>query len=398
MRGRRSIRSVWMVLATVSLALAATPAAGSHTQGVTRDSIKIGFYGPLTGPGYLWGKLVMNGAETVYNEVNRAGGIHGRKIITVREDDRCDVAAGVAAMKKLVHQHEVFLVHGGGCSNPTIAAREVVEKAAVPFVNFLAVADRITLPRAPYIWTTTIQARIESGLQAEFAASNPAFKRIGVVSQHDAWGRSRYEPLMERLKQQGLAPVADEEITVDANDATAQVLRIRRANADVLILVTYPKPGAVVVRDMYKLGLRIPVIGQRAIGDLVEFEKQVGIPGAIDHFYTISETPITPEDPQAARWAELLERDFPEDRISIFTLSGIASAQVLVEALRRTGPDLTAESFKATMDRLCGRFTDLYVGDICFSPEDPQGNKTGAWLKLDKGKVVNVGAKFPTGQ
>lgn len=388
--------SRWTVFAAVGVTLAAMPAAGSHTQGVTKDSIKIGFYGPTSGPAYLWGKLPMNGAEIVYNEVNRAGGIHGRKIVTIREDDRCDVAAGIAAMKKLVHQHKVFLVHGGGCSNPTIAAREEVERTGVPFVNFLAVADKITLPRAPYIWTTTIQARIESGLQAEFAASNPAFKRIGLISQHDAWGRSRYEPLMEQLKKLGLAPVADEEITVDGNDATTQVLRIQRANADALILVTYPKPGAIVLRDMQKLGVRIPVIGQRAIGDLIEFDKQVGIPGAIDRFYTISENAITPEDPRAARWAELLRRDFPEDRISIYTLSGIASAQVLVEALRRTGPDLTAESFKATLDRLCGRFTELYVGDICFSPEDPQGNKTGAWIKLEQGKVVNVGTKFPT--
>lgn len=387
--------SGWMVLAAIGTVLMATPASGGHTQGVTKDGIKIGFYGPLTGPGYLWGKLTMNGAEVVFNEVNRAGGIHGRKITTVREDDRCDVAAGVAAMKKLVHQHKVFLVHGGGCSNPTIAARDEVEKAGVPFINFLAVADKIVLPRAPYIWTTTVQARIESTLQAEFTASNPAFKRVAIVSQHDAWGRSRYEPLMERLKKLGLTPVADEEITVDTNDATAQVLKVQRANADALILVAYPKPGAVIMRDMYKLGVRVPVIGQRAIADLIEFDKQVGIPGAIEHFYTISETSITPEDPRAAKWAELLKRDFPEDRISIYTLSGIASAQVLVEALRRTGSDLTVESFKATMDRLCGRFTDLYVGDICFTPEDPQGNKSAAWLKLDRGKVVNVGSKFP---
>ena len=395
MRGKLSR---WTALAAVALALTVAPAGGSHTQGVTKDSIKIGFYGPLTGPGYLWGKLTMNGSEVVYNEVNRAGGIHGRKIVTVREDDRCEVAAGIAAMKKLVHQHKVFLVHGGGCSNPTIAARDEVEKAGVPFVNFLAVADKIVLPRAPYIWTTTVQARIESALQAEFTASNPAFKRVAIVSQHDAWGQSRYEPLMERLKKFGLTPVADEEITVDANDATAQVLKVQVAKADALILVAYPKPGAVIMRDMYKLGMRIPVIGQRAIGDLVEFDKQVGIPGAIEHFYTISENSITPEDPRAARWADLLKRDFPEDRISIYTLSGIASAQVLVEAFKRTGADLTAESFKATMDKLCGRFTDLYVGDICFTAEDPQGNKSGAWLKLDKGKVVNVGAKFPTGK
>src|SRR3990170_3740487 len=144
--------SRWIGVAMVGLALVAAPASAGQTQGVTKDSIKIGFFGPLTGPGYPWGKLTMNGAEIVYNELNKAGGIHGRKIVTVREDDRCDVAAGIAAMKKLIFQHQAFLVHGGGCSYPAIAAREEAEKAGVPFVNFLAVADKITLTRAPYIW------------------------------------------------------------------------------------------------------------------------------------------------------------------------------------------------------------------------------------------------------
>src|ERR1700694_119131 len=76
----------------------AVPAAHAQSAvGVTADTIKIGTFGALTGPGYLYGKIIMNGAETVYNEVNKAGGIHGRKIVLVREDDRCDAAAATAA-------------------------------------------------------------------------------------------------------------------------------------------------------------------------------------------------------------------------------------------------------------------------------------------------------------
>lgn len=77
-------RGAWILaVAAIGGALLAAPAWASHTQGITKDSIKIGFFGPITGPGYLWGKLVMNGAQIVYNEVNRTGGIHGRKIATL---------------------------------------------------------------------------------------------------------------------------------------------------------------------------------------------------------------------------------------------------------------------------------------------------------------------------
>ena len=102
----------------------------------------------------------------------------------------------------------------------------------------------------------------------------------------------------------------------------------------------------------------------------------------------------TPEDPKVAKWGELLKKDFPDDRFSIYTLFGIASAQVVVEALKRTGKDLTPQSLKATMEKMCGRFSDVYAGNICWSPEDHQGNKIGAWIRMEKGKAVNIGAKW----
>jgi len=94
---RLSTLSLLMVL----LAALSPSASLAQVPGVTADTIKIGSFGPLTGPNYLFGKLVMNGVEVVYNEVNKAGGVNGRKLVLVREDDRCDPATAIAAVKKL---------------------------------------------------------------------------------------------------------------------------------------------------------------------------------------------------------------------------------------------------------------------------------------------------------
>ena len=102
------------VLAALALAAALPAAALAQVPGVTADTIKIGSFGPLTGPNYLFGKLVMNGVQNVYNEVNKQGGINGRKLVLVREDDRCDPATAIAAVKKLIHQDQVFMINGGG--------------------------------------------------------------------------------------------------------------------------------------------------------------------------------------------------------------------------------------------------------------------------------------------
>src|ERR1700758_4142738 len=97
--------SVWCIAAAV---LASPCVSAQEQPGLTPTSIRIGSFGALTGPGYLYGKLTMNGAEVVFDEVNAAGGINGRKIEFVREDDRCDPAGAIGAVQKLIYQDQVF--------------------------------------------------------------------------------------------------------------------------------------------------------------------------------------------------------------------------------------------------------------------------------------------------
>ena len=305
------------IIATVSAL-----SASAQQSGVTADSIKIGSFGALTGPGYLYGKLPMNGVEVVFDEVNAAGGIHGRKLQLVREDDRCDPAAAIAAIQKLVHQDQVFALIGGGCSNATFAAREAIETAKIPTVVFASVHDGITTPPAHNIFSTALTATIESQAQLVFAQKQGA-KRIAMISMRDAWGRGRYTALMDIIKAKGITLVADEELSPDANDATAQVLRLKAANADAVIMVLYPKPAAVFLRDAQKLAFKPLTIGQSGIADPVAFEEQVGVPGATANFRTISQVQYTPEDPAMDKWRKAIEAKFPGDRLSVYNLFGI---------------------------------------------------------------------------
>jgi branched-chain amino acid transport system substrate-binding protein len=386
----RTLRLVLTLLLAFVVASPAPPAAAQSVPGVTATEIKIGALGALTGPGYLYGRLIMNGAEVVYNEVNNAGGIHGRKIVLVREDDRCDAASAIAAAKKLIFQHQVFMLHGGGCSNASIAARPEVEKANVPWVVFASVADEVTVPTAPYIFSTALAASIESAAQLEFALQQGA-KRVAVISMRDAWGRARYNPLMETFKRKGVTPVADEEMSPDANDATPQVLRLRQANPDAVLIVLYPKAAAVYMRDATKLGFKPIQVGQTAVGDLVAFREQVAIPNALERFYTISHVRFTPDDPEMERWRGLLEKHFPGDRLSVYNIMGIASANVVVEVLKRAGRDLTRERVRDELNKLKDYSTGIYPGVITCTPTDHQCHKTPAWMQLAGDKVKTIG-------
>jgi branched-chain amino acid transport system substrate-binding protein len=371
-----------MVFALAFPALAQQP-------GVTADSIKIGSFGALTGPGYLYGKLVMNGVEVVFDEVNAAGGINGRKLQLIREDDRCDPAGAIAAVQKLVHQDQVFALIGGGCSNATLAARDSIETAKIPTVIFASVHDGITTPPAPNIYSTALTAGIESQAQVAFAQQQGA-KRIAMVSMRDAWGRSRYTALMDTLKAKGVTLVADEELSPDANDATAQVLRLKAANADAVIMVLYPKPAAVFLRDAQKLAFKPLAIGQSGIADPAAFEEQVGVPGATALFRTISQVKYTPEDPTMDKWRKAIETKFPGDRLSVYNLFGIGSAQVLVEALKRAGLDLTREKLLAALASIKDFKTDTHPGPVTCSETDHRCHKSPAWIAKEPGGPMRV--------
>ena len=364
-------------------------AMAQQQTGLTPTSIRIGTFGALTGPGYLYGKLAMNGVEVVFDQVNAAGGINGRKLELVREDDRCDPAGAIGAVQKLIFQEQVFALIGGGCSNATFAAREVIEKAEVPFLVVASVHDGITTPPARTIFSTALTSTIESKAQVEYAIDTGA-KKIAVVSMRDSWGRARYVPLLEELKAKGIKVVADEEMSPDANDATAQVLRLKQADADAVIMVLFPKPAAVFTRDAQKLGFKPLLIGQTGIGDPAAFEDQVGVPGATARFRTISMVKYTPDDPAVEKWRKLIETKFPGDRLSVFNLFGIGSAQVLVEALKRAGPDLTRDKLVSELANVRDFPVDVYGAPITCTAEDHRCNKSPAWLAKEPSGPVKV--------
>ncbi|HXJ80096.1 MAG TPA: ABC transporter substrate-binding protein [Candidatus Methylomirabilis sp.] len=382
----------WALAVGIAIVASITPPSiAADVPGVTKDEIKIGAFGPFAGPVYMYGRLTMNGLDALFDKVNQQGGVHGRKLRLVREDDNCKPEDAIVAVKKLIYEDKVFAINGGACSNSTLAAKPEIVKAGIPLVVNSAVADGISSPPSPTIYTTQLTATIESRAQVKYAIEQRA-KKVAVVAQRDAWGRARYEPLMAALKDQRITPVADEEMTVDQNDATAQALRLSSAGADVVLLVVYPKPAAVLIRDSVKLGYKPAWVGQTAIQDLPQLQEQVGIPQGLDRFVSISTVPGTPDDPEMAEWKQRIQRLFPNDALSVFNLMGIGSGMVVVEALKRAGPDLTREKFLQALGTIKNFKTGIFPGPItCNPPTSHQCNQSVAWIRLVDGTVKVVG-------
>ena len=199
---------------------------------------------------------------------------------------------------------------------------------------------------------------------------------------------------MSKLTEYGITPVADEEMTAETADATPQALRISKANPDVIITDLFPKPTTVFLRAAHQYGLtKLPIILHTSINDLVQLEKDVGIPGAIDNAYTVTFT-RDPNSPDLEPWKAKLAAIAPEVRLTPYSMWGVTGASVVVEALQRAGRDLTRESLLAAMESIEGFESEMIFGPITYSAEDKDGNKTGMFQKLHNGNQVDVGLTY----
>ncbi len=367
----------------------------AQSPGVTADTIVIGQVGPLTGANFAFGALVMDGSDLVFNQINERGGIHGRKIKTVREDDQCSPQQALSAVKKLVADHKVFLVNGGGCSNAALAQRPYMEETGVPFIIFSATNDKITMPVAKPIFRVVMTASEEGALQARFVKTIPNANRIAMISQRDAWGVAKYDGFMAEAKKLGLNIIADEEMTVDTPDATAQALKLVQAKPDVIVTLLFPKPTLTFLRSANQYGLtKRPVIAHSSVSDLADLDQKLGLKGALDNFYAISLTKFAPSDAAAAPIRAAFKKAYPSAELTQYAMWGMASAEVIAEAVRRAGPNLTRAGFISALEQVRGFETSVFPGQMNFSPTDHDGNKNGLFVRLVGGKVMPVGMRF----
>ena len=223
--------------------------------------------------------------------------------------------------------------------------------------------------------------------------SRSGAKKIAVIAKvHDSReGAARYEPLINYAgKRRRFA--ADLEspgrrLGCDTGGAAYQ----ERGCGCRHSLILHPKPAAVMIRDSFKLGVDPVWIGQTTINDLHAFSAEVGIPGVLGKFVTITSTKFDGNDPTVGPWNARLKARFPNDEVSPFNMYGVGSAQVFVEGLRRAGRDLTRDKFLAALGSLKDYRSDAYFGPItCNDPVSHQCNRTPGWFALRDGHVVSV--------
>jgi branched-chain amino acid transport system substrate-binding protein len=343
----------------VSIAIAAllpSVAPALAEEGVTSDTILIGAYGPLTGPASALGLGARAGMALAVKEVNDSGGINGRKLQVIFEDDGFSPAKALAAVKKLVEQDHVFMIFGLSGSNPTVGTLDYVKDLKIPNYFSIASAPPITHPFNRYFFRGTANESSRYGeLYSEFFTQALQLKRVAILSGVDENGKNEGDNLVKYLKKwYGIDPVARAEFKIGDKDFTPQILQAKAADPEIIALTTAAPEASIIIRQARELGLKQPFFGGGSTTDNVVIAND-GY--AAEGFMAPWSVPLFPDSqhPDMVKFREAwskLNPNAPKGRPNLFDLWAYGDTYCVAEGLKRAGPDLTREKFIDALETL----------------------------------------------
>jgi ABC-type branched-subunit amino acid transport system substrate-binding protein len=343
--------------------------AGAQT-GVTHDRILLGQAAVFSGPAAQLGIQMRNGIKAYLDYINAKGGVHGRKLELITEDDRYEQAIAPSASKKLIDEHRVFALLGYVGTPTGVAHLPVVSQAKVPLVGMFTGAEVLRVPFNRYVFHVRASYYDETEKIVEQVLSTGG-QTISVFSQDDAYGeagRKGTELALERRKMKIHSTGTVERNTVRVEQAAKT---IHMSHPDAVVMVSAYTSIAAFVREMQKLGsgatfYNVSFVGSKALADALG-KDGVGVAiSQVVPFPWGTAVPVVKEYQQLAKKASYTDYNFS-------ALEGFLCAKVMVEGLRRAGKSPTREGLVEALEKM----NDVDLGGfyISYSPTNRAGSK-----------------------
>lgn len=367
-----------------SVLLTATPFALSEN-GVSATEVKIGMANALSGPAKALGTGIKRGSEVYFNKVNAAGGVHGRKIKLLSEDDGYEPARSATVTEKLINQDSVFALFGY-VGTPTAKASEAIaSKSGVPFFGPFTGAEFLRTPVNKLVFNVRGSYSAETELQVERLVKDLGVKKVGLFIQDDAYGVAGKEGAIRALQKRGMAPVAEGRYKRNTEDVDAGLALLKAENPDAVIMVGAYKACAVFVKKAKAAGFHPKFLNLSFVGT-ADFIKEAGAEGEGVYITQVVPSPsdvsvsVVKQYQADLKAAGIHEHDYT-------SLEGYIDAVVFVEGLKAAGADLTRDSLLNALNKMK---VDVGGLSVSFSQADHQGVKQVYLTKVQGGKAVPV--------
>jgi ABC-type branched-subunit amino acid transport system substrate-binding protein len=366
------------------------------------------------GPSKGLGIELYRGAMACFEDVNRAGGISGRKLVIRAYDDGYNPVPAIENTIRLVENDKVFLLFGY-VGTPTVTrvlplTKKYSDQSVYLFFPFTGAQPQRQPPYDEFVFNLRASYQQETaGLVKQFLSIGR--KRIAIFYQIDAYGRSGWDGVRRALRQSGLPIVAEATYprgTPFKQSLKQQVEILRQAEPDAVISVGAYAACAAFVRDARAAGWDVPIANVSFVGseNLLKLLVEAGAADGKDYTADLINSQVVPSYyndslPAVRQYRELMDRYQPQPPATIADASyqplpysfvsfeGFLDAKVLVEVLRRMGPELDRTQIKRTVESI----HDLDVGidtPVSYGPGKHQGLDEVYYTVAENGHFVRV--------
>jgi len=361
---------IMMLAFAVVISLAIVPGAIAE-RGVTDTEIRIGQWGPQTGPAALWG-AVARGTGCYFAMINAEGGIHGRKITYFLRDDGYMPPRTKAIAKELVEEKQVFAFASGVGTATGMALKKYLHKKKVPWVGPAAGSPHWCYPPSKYLFGTYPLYCDEAAILANHAVKKLGKKRIAVFYQNDDYGKVGLVATQMALEKLGMKLVEAISHEVLDTDLSAHCMKLKKSKADCVLTWPGPKQAAIMLMTAAKMGFKPQWMATSTLSDTaIMYKISKGLFKDVI-FVTFAELADS-QHPLMKKYRKAKEKFAPKDRWGPFFYAGFGFVEVMVEGIKRCGRDLTVENFIKAMESI--KDFQGIGGKFSFGPNQRQGGR-----------------------
>jgi len=362
----------WLVL---GLALVLVLGAGAPVPAQTPGPVKIGVIQPLSGAVAASGNYIRMGAEIARDWINAKGGVGGRKLELLIEDNKSDPKEAASAAEKLIVRDKVPAIMGAWGSSMTLAAMPKLEEYGVPMVVETSSAASITKRGNPWIFRISPPSEMEA-LGLEPYVGKLGVKKADFLAVNTDWGRGAVGAFGDILKKKGEAVGVVEYMDQAATDMNAQITKIKGSGGDTLFVTTAVEQITLILKQAQEQRLARKIITTGGSSSPTQLIKQAG-PAAEGSYHIVFFMPWFPEAMPDGKLAkafvdEWAKRGHPFEGLTE-GFRGHDGIATIAEAVRVAGKD----DPKAVRDALWKVSLTGVNGPIKFEKDGPAGKESG---------------------
>ena len=384
---------------------------GAACSGVAeaQQPIRIGVSASMSGSNELLSQNRLRAYQLCVKGANEKGGVLGRQLELIVEDDKSDVATAVKNYESLITEKRVDAVLGPYGSPATDAVANVTEKHGKPL---LAPVGTTSIYRKSRRFIFMVAPPAKGYLEGVVdLAAKRGLKTVAVIGEESLFAKAAAQGAMEIAKRKGLNVVFSETYPKGTTDFAPLITRVRSANPDVVAAATYFVDAVAITRQMKALDVNPKMFGVTTGGDSPKFYKTLGKDAEFVYAATQWEPalvssraggliPVARQFPGAREFVEAYNKEYPGADLSYHSANGYASCELLIEAIRQAG-SLDGERIrniilKLDTNTVFGRFkvdsTGYQVAQQMLAIQWQDGKKAIVWPE----ELAADRPRFPT--